>query len=145
MTRVSPMDRFILRVARSGEGGCWIWCGSRQTNGYGRFSIAHKWVPAHRWSYEQVRGPIPRGLDLDHLCREPLCVNPDHLEAVTRRVNLLRGRTIPAAHAAKTRCPAGHAYDQANTYTYRGMRQCRKCRAVHRAKHRASCAAAGAA
>jgi hypothetical protein len=68
------------------------------------------------------------------LCRNRWCVNPDHLDPVTRRENLHRGLTIPAAHSAKTHCPQGHPYDAANTYRYRGMRMCLTCRREHTRK-----------
>lgn len=84
---------------------------------------------AHRVSYLWGKGEIPTGLDLDHLCRNRACVNPDHLEAVSRSVNLLRGKTIPAKHASKTHCPQNHEYSTENTYIgANGSRQCRTCR-----------------
>jgi len=83
-----------------------------------------------------VNGPIPEGLDLDHLCRNRWCVNPEHVEPVTRRENLIRGQTTIAQNVSKTHCPAGHAYDETNTYYYRGMRQCRICRDLHRTRWR---------
>lgn len=123
-----PLQRFMSLVRIDDESGCWHWMGKRDRNGYGRFSISNRWVQAHRWAYMALVGAVPACLDLDHLCRVHDCVGPDHLEPVTRQVNLLRGETIPAAHAAKTHCPQGHPYDDANTYLYRGMRQCRTCR-----------------
>ena len=73
--------------------GCWLWSGARAANGYGfcRHPITRRMSNVHRVVYEQECGPIPKGLDLDHLCRNPACVNPDHLEPVTRAVNLARG------------------------------------------------------
>lgn len=77
--------------------GCWMWQKARTGNGYGAAWRNGRQVPAHRAYYEQHRGPIPAGLVIDHLCRTPLCVNPDHLEAVTNRENVVaRGRTSPA-------------------------------------------------
>jgi hypothetical protein len=108
-------------------GPCWIWEGPRTTKGYGRICIAGKDTQAHRLAYELFVGPIPVGLTIDHLCRVHECVNPRHLEAVTNRENLLRGHGACAEHARKTHCPRGHAYDEANTYHWRGHRKCRIC------------------
>jgi hypothetical protein len=84
--------------------------------------------PAHRIAYELVVAPVPAELDLDHLCRVRRCVNPAHVEPATRQVNLLRGVGHPAVNAAKTHCPKGHPFDDANTYHWEGHRQCRACR-----------------
>lgn len=105
--------------------GCWLWTGARSSNGYGAVSIGGRVVGAHRAVYELLAGPIPAGLQLDHLCRVRRCVNPAHLEPVTARENQLRG-----VHGLKTHCPAGHPYDEENTYIHpgRGVRDCRLCR-----------------
>jgi HNH endonuclease len=82
-------------------GSCWIWQGGTQSQGYGRMSVDGKLVPAHRHYYEATKGPVPIGLQLDHLCHEPSCVNPDHLEPVTSTENLRRStRTILTFDAA---------------------------------------------
>jgi hypothetical protein len=74
------------------ENGCWVWQRCVNTRGgYGRKLVGGRWWVAHRWYYERVFGPVPEGLELDHLCRNRLCVNPEHLEAVTRQVNIQRG------------------------------------------------------
>ena len=98
---------------------CWIWLGAKTKGGYGH-TVA---TTAHRRAYEELVGPIPEGLDLDHLCRVRACVNPAHLEPVTRKVNVNRGEK-----ANRTHCPKGHPYDALNTY-YRtsGARVCRAC------------------
>lgn len=70
---------------------CWIWQLSTVGAGYGRFQVDGKKHLAHRWHYEQVHGQIPDGLELDHLCRQYRCVNPDHLEPVTHIENVRRG------------------------------------------------------
>jgi hypothetical protein len=113
--------------------GCWLWTKNRLPNGYGRFSYQHQWYIAHRVSYTIHKGPIPGILDLDHLCRVRHCVNPDHLEAVTRRENLLRGIGATAIHAAKTHCVNGHEFTEANIYRAPKeprVRACRACRAI---------------
>lgn len=124
-------ERFLSKIVKVPR-GCWLWVGKKSWNGYGQFAIGHqRQVYAHRWSYAKFRGPIPEKHDIDHLCRCRLCVNPAHLEAVTRRENLLRGDTITARHAAKTHCPQGHEYSDSNTYRFRGLRYCRICRSAH--------------
>lgn len=119
--------------------GCWIWQGEITANGYGRFSVGSRNLLAHRWAYEQARGPIGDGLTIDHLCRVKSCVNPDHLEPVTIRDNILRCPDAPAAiNAAKTECIHGHAFDSANTYVHprTGVRQCRACKRERAAARR---------
>lgn len=94
---------------------------------------------AHRVSYEALVGPIPNGLQIDHLCNQPACVNPSHLLPVTGKQNVLRSRTAPTAiNSRKTHCPAGHPYTPENTLVYRGQRICATC---HRAKNAADYAA----
>lgn len=110
------------------DGGCWIWVGSIANTGYGQWKDNGRPMSAHRWAYEFMVGPVPDGLQLDHLCRNRACVNPWHLEPVTIRVNLLRGDTLAAANVAKTHCPQGHPYDDANTYiSATGNRSCVEC------------------
>lgn len=113
------------------NGSCWEWTGYRDRAGYGRIygtKDGHVVTTgAHRFVYRQVKGEIPEGLDLDHLCRNPACVNPEHLEPVTRKVNLNRGEH---GNGKKTHCPKGHEYTPENTYLYgpnKTWRQCRTC------------------
>jgi hypothetical protein len=111
--------------------GCWLWLGAVKRNGYG--GLRHDGVNlyAHRVSYECHRGPIPIGLELDHLCRVRHCINPDHLEPVTHSQNVRRGTAgsaVAVLQRMKTHCPAGHPYDEANTYQYKQKRQCRACK-----------------
>ncbi len=94
---------------------------------YSCFWYGNRNVLGHRWSYNRFKGPIPEGMELDHLCRNRLCVNPNHLEPVTSRENTLRGETIPARLITVTHCPEGHEYTKDNTYTYKNMRHCREC------------------
>jgi len=111
--------------------GCWEWIGSvDQGNGYGRFG--GKW--AHRVSYTRHIGEIPAGLHVDHLCRNIICVNPVHLEAVTPRVNTLRGMS-PIAIAVRTnKCKRGHEFTPENTYVWRGLRFCRACQRIRKGR-----------
>jgi HNH endonuclease len=112
--------------------GCWLWKGHRLAGGYGQVSMNDKMKLAHRVVYEAFRGPIPEGLQLDHLCRNRGCVNPDHLEPVTQRVNTLRGLTLPAENSAKTHCKHGHPLSGDNLYVWNGsrgrIRACRTCK-----------------
>jgi hypothetical protein len=125
----TPFDRAMRHVELSA--GCWRWTGALTSAGYGHVNVGGgKYRMAHVLIYEEVLGPIPDGLELDHLCRNHACVRPDHLEAVTHLENVRRGRA-GWPEAARTRCPRGHAYDEDNTKYYRGMRYCRACRPAH--------------
>lgn len=132
-----PVGRRFWEKVDKRDGGCWIWTASLATNGYGRFypdPDGVRGVPAHRFAYEDLVGPIPDGLDLDHLCRNRACVKPSHLEPVTRRVNAARG----IKGALTTHCPKGHEYTPENTYIRQpeGHRMCRACaRERMRKKH----------
>lgn len=134
-----PVDRFARYVDNAGPssyGGtpCWVWVGSLNgPAGYGSFwsgtvRTGGRMVAAHRFLYELWHGqPVPDGLVIDHFCRNRRCVNPLHIEAVTQRVNVLRGRGPTARNAFKTHCPAGHEYSAENTRLYGGARHCRAC------------------
>lgn len=122
------------------ESGCWLWTASMAGSGYPKCSVFKKSVAAHRLGYEMMVGLIPPGLQLDHLCRTPRCVNPDHLEPVTPRENSLRSRGFAAVNAAKTVCKRGHALAEPNLYVFtqngRLHRQCLACRRELRSKPR---------
>jgi len=113
--------------------GCWLWTAAKFPNGYGAFWTGSKMTCAHRAGYELLVGPVAAEHDLDHLCRVRACVNPEHLEPVTRRENLMRGAGLSALNAAKTHCVHGHEFTEENTgTTVRGGRRCRACdRDVH--------------
>lgn len=115
--------------------GCMEWRGCFQLNGYGYLNKDGRKIRAHRAAYELFVGPIPSGMHLDHLCRNRACVNVTHLEAVTCRVNLLRGTGPTATRANQAQCKRGHSFDEPNTY-YRpnGTRCCRVCRAMRKRK-----------
>lgn len=109
-------------------GPCWLWTAHRSSHGYGRVGVDGKGRQAHRVVYELLVGPIPDGMQLDHLCRVRHCVNPAHVEPVTPRENYRRGFSAFGVNARKTECPQGHPYDEANTYfTPGGGRKCRAC------------------
>lgn len=117
--------RFWTKVDFSGE--CWNWTGNTIRPGsYGRLRSRGVSVLAHRFAYTRTVGKIPDGLQLDHLCRNKICVNPSHLEPVTNDEN--HRRAVPF-HPLTNRahCPKGHAYSQENTRMYRGSRHCREC------------------
>ena len=112
--------------------GCWNWMGTKRS-GYGRLSVAGRWIAAHRLSYQLLKGEIPSDKELDHLCHNPSCVNPEHLEAVTHGENLIRGNTINRKNAQKTHCPRGHLLAGKNLLPSKeGWRQCRTCHNEHR-------------
>lgn len=140
--RAKQQDRVKARLVRlmtvDSATGCWLYLGHKSPRGYGTFKYRRTdglWGScAHRASYEVYVGEIPASLELDHLCRNPACINPAHLEPVLHQVNVLRGEG-PSAVAARVRaCPKGHEYDEANTYVDKlGKRHCRACHRARRA------------
>lgn len=120
-------ERFYASVIPLAD-GCWLWVGGQGDDGYGKFwnGSAHEGV--YRFALRVLRGVDVRGRDVDHLCRRPSCANPDHLEAVTHRVNLLRGISPAAINARKTHCKHGHEFSPENTMLdNQGKRRCRRC------------------
>lgn len=121
-------ERFVSKLQLDEATGCWLWQGSCSRFGYGKFTVGHVTVSAHRYAYSALIGDIQIGMTCDHTCRTPSCVNPHHIDIVTLRVNLLRADTFQARNAAKTHCPAGHPYNTDNTlYRKDGSRVCREC------------------
>lgn len=111
-------------------GDCWAWQGFKY-QGYGRYRINSKITKkAHRVVYELLKGPIPEGLESDHLCLNRSCVNPDHIEPVTRAENLRRSHVTGAGNGARTHCRQGHEFTNKNTYAWRGKRFCLKCQSI---------------
>lgn len=145
--RLSPTARFWEKVNKDGpeppafpgHGACWVWQGYTGSSGYGRLRVEGVFCQAHRYAYELLVGPIPEGLQLDHLCRVRSCVNPAHLEPVTARENKLR--SVPFIRAETPNCPAGHPWDERNTRwssSATGVaRQCRACAAERGRRTRA--------
>lgn len=126
-------QRFLAKV-RELPSGCWEFIGSVVGRGYGSFNAGRdvegnkRSMPAHVVSYRIFVGEVPVDLVLDHLCRLRRCVNPWHLEPVTQKVNIHRGQLARGVGIAVTHCPAGHAYDEANTYIGPfNKRYCRAC------------------
>jgi len=120
------MERFWSKVDKTEE--CWNWTAAKAGN-YGVFWFERKNVGAHRFAYMLVKGEIPKGFVVDHLCNNTNCVNPEHLEATTQQKNVLRSPINNATvNANKTHCNKGHEFTKENTYLYRNMRHCKICK-----------------
>lgn len=142
----TAVQRFWRKVERTSA--CWLWRGSTRpwrSAAYGWFWCG-RGVAAHRFSYETFVGSVPAGFVIDHLCRNTLCVNPAHLEAVTERENILRGTSFSARNAAKVQCANGHPLSGRNLGIRRGRwRRCRACHNADAARRRARVRASNAA
>lgn len=140
----------VQRTIRPAPGGCWQWTGPLSHLGYGRFNIGTGKFPAHRITYELYIGPIPDGLEIDHLCRNRACVNPAHLEPVTRRVNMERSEHRNFRTKVDGVCQRGHSMADAYVSPGTGNRACRECldlsyqrRKAKRREHARDCRARG--
>lgn len=123
------MERFMALVLPEPNSGCWLWDGNCTPDGYGMFTTTSPAKEgAHRFAYRNLVGPIPVGLQLDHKCRTRCCVNPEHLEPVSRKENILRGEAPPAINARRTHCVHGHKFTADNIrWRKDGSKNCRKC------------------
>jgi len=126
MTAATTESTFWSKVEKTAT--CWLWKGKTGSLGYAQVKVRGRSCMAHRIAWEFIHGPIPRGLTLDHLCRIRHCMNPDHLELVTLRENILRGTGVAAKHARQTTCIHGHPLTPENSYCRPGGRE-RRCRA----------------
>lgn len=128
----------VLVRKHEGADSCWEWTGSLSSGGYGRTHFAGATIVVHRMAYEAHVGPIPEGLQIDHLCRNRACCNPAHLEPVTAQVNILRGETIAASRAAQTHCVNGHEFTERNTRIRDGRhRTCIECTRIRARAYKA--------
>lgn len=129
----APLERFWRKCEYDPATGCVVWVGARCSSGYGSFwdNIHGGTRNAHRWLWEHLVGPVPKGFELDHGCRNRACVNLAHLEAVTASENVMRGISPQLARergAAKTHCIHNHAFTPENTWVDKdGWRHCKTC------------------
>lgn len=124
---LSVAERLAIYTRVDAVTGCHVWTASVNLDGYGKITVDNKTVGAHRVAYELAHGSIPVGLTIDHLCRNRMCVNPTHLEAVSMRENILRGEGISAKNARKTHCKRGHPLSGDNLYVEPMGRHCKAC------------------
>ncbi len=131
--RIIPVEqRFWEKVEKTKT--CWNWTSAFNQKGYGVFNLNGKAVKAHRFAYELLKSKIPKGLTLDHICRNRGCVNPNHLECLTHKENILKGIGLSAINARKTHCDSGHPLTGKNLYFKSGRRFCRECRRNYKPK-----------
>ena len=128
--------RLLEKSIPEPNSGCWLWIGHLSKNGYGKLRVKNnsRWQTqyAHRISYQTFVCEIPNGLDLDHICRVRSCINPAHLEPVSRSTNLARS-PLMNRQKIKTSCPKGHIYSGVNL---RGQRICHECQRIAQQRYR---------
>jgi len=120
--------RFFKKVLKTNS--CWLWIGATAGGKYGDYGVIrfkNRQTYAHRASYEYFKELIPPKMQIDHLCRNRSCVNPDHLECVSQQENLLRGDGYTAMNARKTHCKRGHEFTLENTCRKTKWRRCKIC------------------
>lgn len=127
-------ETFMVKEVSTDD--CWLYAKPDNNLGYGKFEVDGVHYRAHRVMYEAYKGEIPKGLHIDHLCRVPPCINPDHLEAVTPRENILRGISPVAINAKKTHCIHGHKFNKQNTSFIWSGRRCKECNRLVQQRHR---------
>lgn len=131
---VDRHSRFMAKVQIQAT-GCWLWTAARDRDGYGQFGDGGTMIRAHRWAYERFVGPIPHGMEINHLCRVRACVKPEHLEPLTRAEHARRDNTPPEINRRKVACPKGHPYSGINID---GRRICRECQRANERRWRSS-------
>mgnify|MGYP001575286960 CR=1 FL=1 len=144
MKAVPIANRFWTKVNKQEPNDCWQWLGQIGNHGYGVIFESRKECEnpnkrvrlAHQVSYTLLKGQIPEGLPIDHLCRNRVCVNPAHMEVVTLAENVLRGESLNARRARQTHCIHGHLLSGSNLYIKQGYRQCRKCHVIETRRYR---------
>lgn len=138
MTLCEKNARIFKRIIVDPDTDCLVWDNISRADGYATVSIDYKSLYVHRVMYELFIGPIPKGLVIDHLCRNRSCVNPSHLEAVTYSINTRRGVSKIADNAAKTHCIGNHALSGTNVRMRKDVytRMCRECERIRLAKYR---------
>ena len=141
--RLTDVERFFDLVTITDK--CWSWKGGKHSGGYGVFRCGGRTIGAHRFSYKLAFGAIPKGMEIDHLCKNTSCVRPSHLEAVTHSINVVRSAAWHHFRDSARKiasCPQGHKYDEKNTYIDpKGCKHCRACGRVRAKAYKRKCAA----
>lgn len=132
--RNGVISRFATRFVVDQASGCWLWTGRKMSEGYGMITVSGRSQLAHRISFELYRGPIAAGLVIDHLCSVRACVNPNHLDATTQRINNLRSFNVSGCNARKRRCDSGHVLPQ--KYVANQRRRCAPCHNARNKEYR---------